>query len=110
MTIKKTPRLTLAEARAKKSWLAVAEHYADQDHARHLTILKFANGWKAVFGTPKLSDWDPDSYYGPVLGLRHAPSAEYACQDLLLREKYIGRDTATGVDFSEPDGVWRGYP
>lgn len=60
-----------------------AEALAKERADGHLTIMRFTTGWKAVLGTPDLTD---PSQRDLLTTMASARSASEACLHLLIRE------------------------
>jgi hypothetical protein len=65
--------------------LTRAETRAVAEVDGHLSIFRFTNGWKVMFGTPNLRDGDEAS--AEVSRLPSFPTLEEALQALLAREE-----------------------
>ena len=82
----------LREARRKaaisaaETYQALCEQMAiyEDEYQGHLTLMRFGDGWKAVFGT-----YDFDTDYGYLEAIRPANTSEEACKFLLFREKML---------------------
>ena len=68
------------------NYIEAAERLARERYDGHLTLMRFTNGWKAVFGTPDIHGAER----AEVGALATADSADDACRDLVERVSFGG--------------------